>query len=108
MRTCVYRASNALDAHLVKNVLEQEGLEAYIEGEYLQGGVGDLQAIDLIRVVVNSPDVPEAKTIVADWEATPIDETPEIGARRISYIGLIISGAALFLLFMGMLLQLLS
>ncbi len=108
MRTCIYRASNALDAHLVQGVLAQHDIEAYIEGEYLQGGVGDLQAIDLIRVMVNSPDVPQAESIVADWEATPIDETPEIGIRHISYMGLIISGTALFLLFMGMLLQLFS
>jgi hypothetical protein len=104
MRTCVYRAGNALDAHLIKNVLAQQDIEAYIEGEYLQGGVGDLQAIDLIRVVVDDSDKTQAKQIVADWEATPIDETPEIGVRRISQIGLLISGTALVLLFLGMLL----
>ena len=108
MRTCVYRASNALDAHLVKNVLEQEDIKAWIEGEYLQGGVGDLQAIDLIRVVVSEADKAQAKKIVSDWEATPVEETPEFERRRVSHFGLLVSGLALILLLLGMLLQLFS
>jgi hypothetical protein len=51
----VYRAENLVDAHLVKDALEQDGIPAFISGEYLIGGVGQLPARDFI--VVSVPDV---------------------------------------------------
>jgi hypothetical protein len=39
----VYDANNTLDAHVVKHMLENEGIEAHIQGEYLQGGVVSCQ-----------------------------------------------------------------
>ena len=51
----VYRAENLVDAHLVKDVLDQAGIPAFISGEYLIGGVGQLPARDFITVGV--PDV---------------------------------------------------
>jgi hypothetical protein len=51
----VYRAENLVDAHLVKDVLDQAGIPAFISGEYLIGGVGQLPARDFISVSV--PDV---------------------------------------------------
>ncbi len=98
MRTCIYRAANALDAHLVQAVLAQHDIEAYIEGEYLQGGIGQIQMLDLIRVVVDAPDVVQAEQIVADWETTPIEPT-EMPKR--SYLGMIAIGI-LILLFIGL------
>lgn len=41
----VYDAHHSLDAHVVKNLLENEGIAAFIQGEHLQGGVGELAAI---------------------------------------------------------------
>lgn len=48
----VYRAENLVDAHLVKDVLDQAGIPAFISGEYLIGGVGQLPARDFIAVSV--------------------------------------------------------
>lgn len=65
----VYRAENLVDAHLVKDVLEQAEIPAFISGEYLIGGVGQLPARDFIAVSV--PDVcveaaePHVKAIMA-------------------------------------------
>ena len=33
----VYRAANIIDANLVKGVLEQAGIPAFVSGEYLTG-----------------------------------------------------------------------
>jgi len=66
---CAYDASSNIEAHLVLHQLQQAGLEAMIEGEYLQGGVGELAAMGNVRVMVNSKDLIEAKEIIADWEA---------------------------------------
>lgn len=48
----VYRAESIIDAHLVKGALEQAGIPAYVAGEYLTGGIGQLPARDLIAVMV--------------------------------------------------------
>ena len=51
----VYRAENLVDAHLVKDALDRADIPAFISGEYLIGGVGQLPARDFISVSV--PDV---------------------------------------------------
>ena len=51
----VYRAENLVDAHLVKDVLDQAGIPCFINGEYLIGGIGQLPARDFLAVSV--PDV---------------------------------------------------
>lgn len=110
MRTCIYRASNALDAHLVKNVLNQESIEAWIEGEYLQGGVGDLQGLDFIRVVVASQDKLNAEAIVADWDRssdveagiyTPYTSGTNAIGKLIISVFLVAVGAGLLLHLIG-------
>lgn len=67
---CVFTASNGVEAHMVLNLLEQEGIEGRVEGEYLQGGVGDLQAMNYVRVLVPDQDFSKAREIIAEWEAT--------------------------------------
>jgi hypothetical protein len=51
----VYHAEGIVDAHLVKDALENAGIPAFINGEYLIGGVGQLPARDFLGVSV--PDV---------------------------------------------------
>lgn len=64
-----YDASSNIEAHLVMHQLQQAGIEARIEGEYLQGGVGELAAAGNLRVMVDEEDLEEAKLVVAEWEA---------------------------------------
>jgi len=45
---------------MILDLLNQEGIEGRVEGEYLQGGVGELQAINIVRVVVGESDYSEA------------------------------------------------
>lgn len=65
----VFDASGNIEAHLVMHQLQQAGIDASIEGEYLQGGIGELPAAGNIRVVVPDDDVDQARQIIADWEA---------------------------------------
>lgn len=70
-----YQASDIIQAHLIKNMLEQAGINSFIHGESLQGGIGDLQAFGFIQIMVNEQDYDEAKAIIADWEtAKPIHQ----------------------------------
>lgn len=69
----LYEAANAIEAHLIKNILEQEQITAFIQGEALQGGIGDLQAFGLVRLMVIEEDYLKARSIVDDWEtAEPV------------------------------------
>ncbi|MFC5743847.1 putative signal transducing protein [Dyella tabacisoli] len=56
-----YRAETLIDAHLVKDALEREGIPAFISGEYLTGAVGQLPALDYVAVLV-----PESSQAAAD------------------------------------------
>ena len=65
----VFEASSNIEAHLVMHQLQQAGIEASIQGEHLQGGIGELAAFGNVRVLVNSEDIEAAREIIADWDA---------------------------------------
>lgn len=65
----VYETSAGLDAHMILNLLQQQGITGRIEGEYLQGGIGELQAMGFVRVVVSEQDYAVANKIISEWEA---------------------------------------
>ncbi|GLQ88609.1 putative signal transducing protein [Dyella flagellata] len=62
----VYRAQNLIDAHLVKDALEGAEVPAFISGEYLTGGVGQLPALDYVAVLVPDSSVDTAEAIVRE------------------------------------------
>ena len=62
----VYHAEGIVDAHLVKDALEQAGLPAFINGENLIGGVGQLPARDFLSVSVPDVCVDDAGPIVRE------------------------------------------
>jgi hypothetical protein len=59
----VYRAENIIDANLVKNALEQEGIPAFVSGQYLTGAAGELPPMALVNVMVAEIDFPRAREI---------------------------------------------
>ena len=73
----LYQAANTVEAHMLLHLLEQEHLTARIDGEYLQGGIGDLPAFGLIRIMVAEDDFARANAIVTQWDAAqPADPAP--------------------------------
>jgi hypothetical protein len=71
----VHSASNGFNAHIIKGLLEQFNIPAYIHGEYLQGGVGELPSTEnLVKVLVDDANQVEAEKIIKAWEASPIIE----------------------------------
>lgn len=69
----VYHAENLFDAHLVKDALEHAEIPAFISGEYLTGGVGQLPAMDYIAVMVPESALPAAREIVREVEAQLVE-----------------------------------
>jgi hypothetical protein len=75
----IYHAANSLDANMIKGLLAQYNIESFIQGEYLQGGAGELPAADLVTVSVINAHKTEARKIIAEWEAaTVIEEEPSV------------------------------
>lgn len=60
----VYEAAHVIDAHLVRHALEAAGMPAFIRGEALLGGLGELGVFGLIAVCVPEPCWPEARAVV--------------------------------------------
>ena len=60
----VYEATNRIDAHLVRHALEHAGIPAFVRGEALLGGVGELPACGLVAVCVPEAAWPEADAVV--------------------------------------------
>ena len=69
-----YDASNNIEAHLALHQLQQAGIKARIQGEFLQGGIGDLPAAGNIRVIVAEKDLELARQVIADWESAAGDD----------------------------------
>ena len=56
----VYQAENIIDANLVKNALEHDGITAFVSGQYLTGAAGELPPIALVNVMVAELDWPRS------------------------------------------------
>ena len=65
----VYEPANLIDAHLVRHALEDAGIPAFVRGEALLGGVGQLPACGLLAVCVADACWPQARALV---EALPL------------------------------------
>lgn len=71
----IYSASNGFNAHIIKGLLEQFNIPAYIHGEYLQGGVGELPSTsNLVKVLVDDVNQNQAEAIIKEWESAPITD----------------------------------
>jgi hypothetical protein len=103
----VYEASTGLDAHMILSLLEQQRISGRIEGEYLQGGVGGLQAMGLVRVLVSEADYADAKKIINEWESIqPASDSPKPEARpsgglMIFVIGVIVGAWIMYWILKG-------
>jgi hypothetical protein len=79
---CAYEAANGVEAHMIANLLEQQRLLTRIDGEHLAGGIGDLPAMGLVRVMVNEDDFDRAREIIREWEASTPPPQGEVVSRR--------------------------
>lgn len=88
---------------MIKNLLAMNDLQSEIFGEHLQGGIGDLQADGVIRVMVADEIYPRAHQVVADWEASQpaiepgskVKTKTSLGSLVLSFL---LGGVAMFFL----------
>ncbi len=74
-----YRAHNLVDAHLARHVLEDAGIPAFVFGENLLGGAGELPLFGVLRVCVPDSAMADAEAALQasglrDGPADPIPE----------------------------------
>ncbi|MBU6954121.1 DUF2007 domain-containing protein [Hahella sp. CR1] len=88
----VYEAANVLEAHMIKGVLEQSGVTGFIDGEFLQGGMGELPAAGLVRISVNDVDYEQARSILRDWENSQVQDAHTPASQFTGWIGIFLFG----------------
>lgn len=64
----VYRAQNPTEAHIVCGLLQNSGIAAVVEGQYLQGGMGELPPMDYAAVSVPEQDAAAARELIQAYE----------------------------------------
>lgn len=64
----IYQAQNSIDAHLLRGLLAQRGIDAGVAGEFLQGGAGELPAGGVVSVTVAEDEAELARTVVSEFE----------------------------------------
>lgn len=74
----VYEAANVIDAHLVRQALEAEGIPAYVRGEALAGGIGELGVFGLVAVMVPEAAWPAARALVEAMGLAGGQEAPGV------------------------------
>jgi hypothetical protein len=84
----VYAAESIVDAHLVAGWLQSHGLQPFVAGDYLAGGIGALPVSDLVRVLVGDQDVATALKLIDELKLTdhapspsPAVDDPQTGGQ---------------------------
>lgn len=67
---CVFQARHMIEAHMLANLLDQVGIMAQVQGDMLQGGMGELPAAGLSTVWVATNDEDRALEVIAEFEAS--------------------------------------
>jgi hypothetical protein len=75
----VFRGSDYIEAQLITGLLRQAGIEVFLQGAYLQGGLGDLPATGHLAIFVDESDRTAAERIIKAYERgeLSIDEDSE-------------------------------
>lgn len=64
----VFRGNNYIEAQLLTGLLEQHGINAFLQGAALQGGLGELPAVGYLSIMVEESDLDDARSILAAYE----------------------------------------
>jgi hypothetical protein len=65
-----YEASNSIEAYILKGLLETFEISAFVQGEHLHSGAGELPMNGSVRVTVHDHDFQYARKIINDWEGS--------------------------------------
>jgi Putative prokaryotic signal transducing protein len=100
----VYEAANAVEAHMLMDLMQQEGLSPQLLGAHLQSAIGELPAGGLVRLVIADDEYAQARAVIERWEATEVSQTPRATAKPSSgwarlwifLAGLVVGGLVMY------------
>ena len=72
---CVFHARDGIEAHMLADLLDQVGIMAQVQGDMLQGAVGELPAAGLASVWVAESDESRAREVIAEFETSQPADT---------------------------------
>ena len=64
----VYRGSDYFEAQLLTGMMEQAGLQVFLQGAALQGAMGEVPAMGHLSIIVNDADQERAVEIIDAYE----------------------------------------
>ncbi|HEC06511.1 MAG TPA: DUF2007 domain-containing protein [Thiolapillus brandeum] len=70
----VFDALNSIEAHSIKIYLIGNGIDARVGGDYLQGAMGELPALGIVRVFVDEKDEIRAKKLIREMRDSADDD----------------------------------
>lgn len=65
----VYEPESLIEAQMLIGMLASEGVQAYLCGGDLVGGVGDLPAMGLLSLNVDNDQADQARLLIAEYNA---------------------------------------
>jgi len=68
----LYKARDITEAHILAGMLRANGIEAFVGGHYLQGGVGELAPLDFATIFVEEADLARARALLDEYESAPV------------------------------------
>ena len=63
-----FRCSDYIEAHLVSGLLQQRGIDTFVQGAMLQGALGEVPALGHLAVLVADDDLSAARAIIEAYE----------------------------------------
>ncbi|WPP00689.1 DUF2007 domain-containing protein [Pseudomonas sp. HR96] len=65
----VYEPGSLMEAQMLVDMLASEGVQAYLSGGDLVGGMGDLPAMGLLSLNVDNDQAEHARQLIAEYNA---------------------------------------
>ncbi len=63
-----FRCNDYIEAHLVSGLLQEQGIDTYVQGAMLQGVLGEVPAMGHLAVLVEDDDLNAARLIIEAYE----------------------------------------
>lgn len=64
----VFRGSDYIQAQLLAGLMRQAGIDVFLQGALLQGGLGELPAMGHLSILVDESDRTAAQLLIAAYE----------------------------------------
>lgn len=77
----IFRGSDYIEAHLLAGLLRQHGIDVFLQGALLQGGLGELPALGHLAILVDESDRDAAKRVIAAYERGELEIDEDLGGE---------------------------